>query len=190
MTSPEGSKAPRSKAKLAAEIGGGVVGGVVAGTAGYLTFRKHRLARQRSIEASRATDYEKSLAIFDEPRLDPATKTVMAAVAVRVYHAAELTFDPIITRGKLLELFQDRYGVKFRELYSTDLSKHTLQRALSYLSDYHLIERQSRPENPKSQGYIAAPALTWAMEGEVINEYLVQAEMDLLGDGESFSGNL
>lgn len=188
MTSHESGGGSHSRAKLAAEIGS-VAGIGIAGAIGYLAYRKHRLANQRSFEAERVFEFEEALAIFDEPRLDESTKTVMAAVAVRVYHAAELTFDPIINRDKLLELFEERYGAQFREQYGANLNRQVLQRAVSYLVDYGLIAKMHRPDNPRSHGYIAAPALNWAMEGETANEFLVQAEMDLLGNGDEATGS-
>lgn len=178
MTNHEGAKIPRSKAKLAAEIGGAVGASIVIGAAGYGLYSRHRSRQRETFATPSVADFEKALSIFDEPRLGDHVKTLMAELAVRIYYASDMTLDPIINQDTLLDMLERDYGAKtkFKDEHGFELGYTVLKDAIGYLRDYGLVDLAHREANPQSYGYIASPALRWGFEGDAINDFLAQAE--------------
>jgi hypothetical protein len=155
--------------KLAA---GAAIGSLAAaGAAGYLLYRKQRLDRARQLDERRAPDYEKSLVLFDEPRLEEVKRSRMATIAVHIFYASELGGDPIIGREALLDHLASDHGL--------ELSTHAFDDLAGYLKQYKLIGRKHRPQNPRSHGYTMLPALEWGLKfGETPHPLLEEAEAE------------
>ncbi|MDB5177604.1 MAG: hypothetical protein JWN75_1272 [Candidatus Saccharibacteria bacterium] len=153
------------KRKLAVEIGSASLGLTMAGTAAYY-LRKKRLRdlANREPDAHGGLARDKA-AIFDEPRLSLKQRELMAAAAVRIYHA---TLEPngVLKQGDLIAALPDA-------------TERQIQKAVSYLGDKGLIHLKQLEGGRGQRGYEATDALDWAMQ-EGNYPLLADAEAELL----------
>jgi hypothetical protein len=158
-----------------AAVVGSIAAAGAAGTAGYLLYRKHKLAQEQNLEEIRAEEYEDQLAIFENPRLDAETRYNMALVATHVFYAADLTGDPIVGRKELL--------AHIREAHDETMTRSRLEPAIGYLKDYDLLGRQHRADNRQSAGYVTMPAMEWGLKySDRPHELLHQVEGEIVAE--------
>jgi hypothetical protein len=138
------SEGGHSKAKLAAEIGLGAAGvAAVVGVGLTIYKRRKALHLQEELHNSHAE-------IFNNDRLKPKTRWLMARTAALLYHATLESESGIITEDSL----RRRLDVRPREL----------KRALEHLEGAELIVPKINPLDETEVGFQAEPTLVQAVE--------------------------
>lgn len=145
----DGEHGKWKKAELAGAVGVGVA---AVGGASYAAWRRqHRDGHTFDADPNEA--YRHRLEIFNEERLKPQIREILAPLAVRIHHATFNSAEQIITRASLSGLLPN-------------INLSNINRALGYLQgdSYSLIGRRPSAMNEKVQGYYSKPPLNWALE--------------------------
>ncbi len=164
---PDGESHPHEghpHTKLAAEIAGAAGAAAIMGVA-YNQWHK----RHHTDTTYETATYPSRLRIFDDERLNPAVRDLLAPLAVRIHYATVNTAAKVIMRSQLVE----------QNAFAEAAPTH-IKTALSYLKDkpYELIGRRPSMVDGR-EGYHSKPVLDWGInEGSI--DSLAQAYAELI----------
>lgn len=158
----------------AAEIGAAGLGLAGVSATAYLVWRKRKAEARTFTDIVATPDL-----IFEEPRLKPEQRELMARLAARIYQATASSSNGVISRSALVEELR--------------VKKHEAQKMLSFLMPVSPAEHEKarafidrRPGAVDgTEGYYATPRLFKVVE-EGESDMLNQALYELLSTDRDF----